>query len=370
MSISYLERVFLGDDRGPVSWLIRALLWPLSVAYRIGLAVYLWVYNSGLRKRHKLGVPVISVGNLTCGGTGKTPAVQTICRMLAERGLRVVVLSRGHGGSARGATIASDGESVAGTSAEVGDEPVLLSKTLRGVPVVVGKDRRASGDLACERFSPDVIVLDDGMQYWQLHRDLDIVILNARRPYGSGHVFPMGDLREPISGLRRAGAVLLTNSRALDEAQLDSLKARVSKLIPATHVFASNHVAVGLSSAETGEEHDLSWVAGRRIFAFCGIGSPESFLGMLSNLGAAIAGNIIFPDHYRLSDRDITAIIDGAKASGAEAIITTEKDLARLDQACIPNLHTLAIRLEIEDSSHFAQYIANRIDRQNRPAVA
>lgn len=357
----YLEDVFLGEDRGPVSWLVRAVLWPLSLAYRVGLAIYLWVYNIGLRKRCKLGVPVISVGNLTCGGTGKTPAVQTICRMLKEQGHKVVVLSRGHGGSARGVTIASDGENVLSTSAEVGDEPILLAKTLPGIPIVVGKDRRKSGKLACERFSPEVIVLDDGLQYWQLHRDLDVVVLNARKPFGSRFVFPMGDLREPISGLRRAGLVLLTGTESLADAECDAVRTAVSKLAPEIPVFSSNHQPVCIRNVETGEENDLNWIAGRSVFAFCGIGQPDSFLRTLRDLGASICGNLIFPDHYRLSDRDITAIIDGAKACGAEAVITTEKDVARLDDALIPNLRTLVIKLEIEDSSHFAQYIANRI---------
>jgi tetraacyldisaccharide 4'-kinase len=203
MTVSYLEKLILGENRGPISWLIRALLWPLSLVYRIGLRAYLSIYGIGLRKRCRLKAPVISVGNLTFGGTGKTPAVQTLCRMLAEQGKRVVVLSRGHGGSARGVIVVSDGERMLSDSSEAGDEPVMLARMLPGVPVIVGKDRRDSGRLACERFGPDVIVLDDGLQYWQLHRDLDIVVLDARKPWGSGFVMPMGDLREPASGLRR-----------------------------------------------------------------------------------------------------------------------------------------------------------------------
>lgn len=370
MSDRYLENVFLGEDRGLVSWLIRAALWPLSLIYRIGLAIYLWVYNIGLRKRYKLGVPVISVGNLTAGGTGKTPAVQTICRMLREQGHRVVVLSRGHGGSARGATIASDGESILSTSAEVGDEPILLARTLPGIPIVVGRDRRKSGRLACERFAPDVIVLDDGLQYWQLHRDLDVILLNAWKPFGSGFVLPMGDLREPKSGLRRAGLVLLTGAASLSKVQCDAVRAAISKLAPGIPVFAANHQPACIRSIETGVENAPNWAAGRKAFAFCGIGQPDSFLRMLGDLGASIVGNLVFADHYRLSDRDITAIIDGAKACRAEAIITTEKDLARLDDVQIPNLHTLVIKLEIEDSSHFAQYIADRIKLQNSPPAS
>lgn len=361
MSNRYLEKVVLGEDRGLASWLIRALLWPLSVIYRVGLWAYLSVYRIGLRKRCRLGVPVISVGNLTFGGTGKTPAVQTLCRMLAEQGRRVVVLSRGHGGSARGAVIASDGENILSDSAESGDEPILLARTLPGVPVIVGKDRRESGRLACKRFNPDVIVLDDGLQYWQLHRDLDIVVLDAKRPFGSGFVMPMGDLREPISGLQRAGIVLLSNADSLSH--YSAIANPISKLAPSAQLFRATREPVSFRSVESGECHDASWIEDRKILAFCGIGRPASFFEMLSKLGALVEANISFGDHYRLTKSDITRIIDEAREMETDVVVTTEKDIARLgDGVSIPNLHTLAIRLEIEDSSRFAEYIANRID--------
>ncbi|MCL5103942.1 MAG: tetraacyldisaccharide 4'-kinase, partial [Armatimonadetes bacterium] len=146
MTNIYLERVILGEERGIGSWIIRALLWPWSLVYRIGLAVYLWLYSSGLRKKHRLGVPVISVGNLTFGGTGKTPAVQAICRMLMESGKKVAILSRGHGGSARKSLIVSDGKSILCDAARSGDEPMELARSLPGVPIIVGKDRRRSGE--------------------------------------------------------------------------------------------------------------------------------------------------------------------------------------------------------------------------------
>lgn len=364
--MSYPERVFLGEDRGPVSWLIRGLLWPFSIIYLCGLTVYLWLYDAGIRRRCKLDVPVISVGNLTCGGTGKTPAVQAISRALLEQGKRVVVLSRGHGGSVRGVAVASDGDNVLSTSLQVGDEPILLARTLPGVPVVVGKDRRDSGRIALERFAPDVIVLDDGLQYWQLHRDLDVVIVNSRKPFGSGFLFPMGDLREPRSGLCRAGIVLLTGTDSLNAAQIQAVRKAISGVAPDIPVHAANHLPVCVRDTETQAELDAGWLAGRCVFAFCGIGQPDSFMGSLRDTGASVDGNIVFADHHRLSDRDITAIIEGADACGAEAIITTEKDFARLDGRRIPHLHTLVIKLEIEDYHRFAQYISNRSNRQDR----
>lgn len=365
MANRYLESVILGENRSLISWVLRVLLWPLSLIYRAGLWVFLGVYRLGLRKRCRLAVPVISVGNLTFGGTGKTPAVQAICRMLVGQGKRVVVLSRGHGGSARGVVVASDGERILTDSVEAGDEPILLARTLPGVPVVVGRDRRESGKLACERFAPDVIVLDDGMQYWQLHRDLDIAVLDAKKPFGSGFVMPMGDLREPASGLSRAGVILLANTRAVGDAQYRALTDRIARLSPGASVFRCAHEPVCFVSVETGEQVGLEWAKRREVLAFCGIGRPVSFLDMLDGLGASVTRSIVFPDHYRLSDLDVKRIIDEAEACGAEAIVTTEKDSARLGSGItIPKLYALVIRLDIEDSASFAE----RVNGKNTPA--
>jgi tetraacyldisaccharide 4'-kinase len=360
MASGYLERVILGDQRGPIGWLILALLWPLSLIYRIGLAVYLWVYNVGLRKRCKLAVPVISVGNLTFGGTGKTPAVQELCRILTGRGQKVVVLSRGYGGSARTPMVVSDGKRVLADSLQAGDEPVLLAQTLDNVAVVVGKDRRASGKLAQKLFNPDVIVLDDGMQYWQLHRNLDIVVLDAARPFGSGFVMPMGDLREPVSGLRRAGIVLLSGiSNATDK----TLIPRIAQLAPKAHVCGCMREPVCFINAADGQSLDLDWIKGRKVLAFCGIGSPWPFIEMLESLRASVEASIVFSDHYRLTVRDIKHIIDEAEAHGVEAVITTEKDVARMiEPKLIPNLHALSIRLHIEDTTLLAKHIAKRVN--------
>lgn len=371
MAARYLERVVVGDERGVLSWVIRTLMWPLSVVYRAGLWLYLGVYALGLRKRWRLGVPVVSVGNLTFGGTGKTPVVQAICRMLRERGLRVVILSRGHGGSARGVVVVSDGDSILSDSSEAGDEPVLLARTLPGVPVVVGKDRRESGRLACERFAPDVILLDDGLQYWQLHRDLDIVVLDARRPFGSGLVMPAGDLREPVSGLRRAGVVLLSDSGGMVDAEFAGLEKRVRPLTREALVLRCARRPSSVRKARSDEEMGLEWLRRRRVAAFCGIGRPASFVEMLESLDAAIVGVLMFPDHHRYTAADLALIEDERNRGGAEAVITTEKDLARLGgNASVRDLYVLGIELDIEERQRFAQYIANRINRKDQAPAA
>ena len=381
MRTAYLERVILGDERGAVSWLVRAALWPSSVVYRIGLAVYLAAYSLGLRKRHRLPVPVISIGNLTFGGTGKTPAVEAVCRMLIEQGFRVTVLSRGYGGSATSPVVVSGGASIRCESAECGDEPLALARALPGVSVVIGKDRRQSGDLACAEFSPDVIVLDDGMQYWQLHRDLDIVVMDAARPFGSGLVMPAGDLREPIGGLRRAGVVLVTGivggfsepDSAVPVGGVsgaDRAWGRVQRTLLQRDalVLRCARKPAWLRSRESGQV-ELSWLAGRKALAFSGIGRPESFVGTLELLGTVMARHLVFPDHHRYTNDDL-ALIESKRAElGAEAVVTTEKDYARLGpDVPIENLYVLGIELEIEESRRLAERLAAVVDGARKAA--
>lgn len=362
-SARYLERVVTGDERGAGSWVIRALLWPLSAVYALGLTVYLGLYRVGIRRRHRLPALVISVGNLTFGGTGKTPVVQSLCRILTSAGCSVVVLSRGHGGTAKGCLLVSDGESVLCDSRQSGDEPMLLARTLPGVPVIVGKDRRRTGELACEKFSPDVIVLDDGLQYWQLHRDMDIVILNTAKPFGSGFVMPMGDLREPPGALRRAGIVLLGNSRAVEPGELARLRKRVRALSPGAGCFPCRHVPVCLHRVSTGEKVEVNWLRRRTVAAFCGIGRPAAFIDMLESLGAYVARSVVYPDHHAYTDSDLAAVAAEARACGAEAIITTAKDLARLgNNPALSDLYTLEIEMEIGDGSDFADCINKWVD--------
>ncbi len=362
---AFLEDVITGKNRNALSWLVRAPLWPLSVLYGIGLYVFHLPYTIGVRKRFRLGVPVISVGNITFGGTGKTPAVITICRMLAEAGLKVVVLSRGHGGSVRGPLVVSDGDNILAAADQSGDEPFMLAVALLGVPVVSGRDRRVSGAMAVERFAPDVIVLDDGLQFWQLHRDIDVVVISAERPFGSGFLMPAGDLREPASALGRAGIVLITSCKTVDEQVLEKLKARLAKLAPRAETFEAEHRPDCLVDCGTGETADVSQLDGKQVAAFCGIGNPSSFLRSLESLGARVAKQMIWPDHFAYAAKDVKLIAEESTASGAQMVVTTEKDVVRLGARAgdIPGLTALRVSLKIERELHLAQHITNRIHR-------
>lgn len=368
---AYLLSVAQGR-KGLVPTLLRGLLSALAPVYVAGLKAYLLPYNLGLRKRTRLACPVICVGNLTTGGTGKTPMVQTLCRLLTGQGLRLAILSRGYGGQNEyGCAVVSDAQQVLLTAEEAGDEAYLLAQTLPGIPVVVGKDRRVTGALAVERFQPDVIVMDDGMQFWQLHRDLDIALLNACAPFDNGWTFPRGLLREPPTHLRRSKIVVLTNTKRAGGEQVARVQVEAARFAPEARVFAANLAASGLRpvagpeagqvsiqtdipsvSYEAGNEapiYPLPWLAGRRVASLCALGNPESFERMLRDLGADLVTMYRFRDHQAISPTEMAQVFAEACAAGAEAVLTTRKDAVKMKTGTTPlPLLVLEVDMKIE----------------------
>ena len=331
---SGIERYLLAVAQGrpgPLPMLLRGLLAALAPVYCAGLELYLLPYHLGLRRRSRLPCPVLCIGNLTTGGTGKTPMTQALCRLLLAEGKRVVVLSRGYGGENEyGCAVVSDGERVLLNAHEAGDEAYLLASTLPGIPVVVGKDRRVTGALAWERFQPDVIVLDDGMQFWQLHRDLDIVLLNACEPFDNGWTFPRGLLREPPSHLRRAGIVVLTNAQRAGIAQVTAVKKQVAKLAPGCPVFTADLAPIELRDLTGKMNCPVLWLQGRRVAALSALGNPAAFETMLETLGASLTACYRFRDHKTITAEELAQVCRAAQSAGAEAVITTEKDAVKL----------------------------------------
>lgn len=343
----YLLAVARGRS-GLVPTLLRGLLSALAPVYCAGLELYLLPYSLGLRKRRRLPCPVLCIGNLTTGGTGKTPMTQTLCRLLHAEGRRVVILSRGYGGQNEyGCAVVSDGERLLLTAPESGDEAYLLASTLPGIPVVVGKDRRVTGALAWERFQPDVIVLDDGMQFWQLHRDLDIVLLNACEPFDNGWTFPRGLLREPPSHLRRAGIVVLTNAQRAGRDQIAAVTRQVAKLAPNRPVLTADLEPTGLHDLTGKIDYPVAWLQGRKVAALCALGNPTAFEAMLETLGADLVARFRFRDHKVISADELTRVCAEARTSGAEVIITTEKDAVKLASEAA-SLPLLALQVEMQ----------------------
>jgi tetraacyldisaccharide 4'-kinase len=360
---SYLLAVARGRP-GLVPSVLRGLLAALAPVYCFGLELYLLPYHLGIRKRRRLPCPVLCIGNLTTGGTGKTPMTQTVCRLLHAAGKRVVVLSRGYGGrNEYGCAVVSDGERLLLTAPEAGDEAYLLASTLTGIPVVVGKDRRVTGALAWERFQPEVIVLDDGMQFWQLHRDLDIVLLNACEPFDNGWTFPRGLLREPPSHLRRAGIVVLTNAQRAGNAQISAVTRQVAKLAPGVPIFTADLAPTGLHDLPGKMNCPVSWLQDRKIAALSALGNPAAFETMLETLGAILVGKFRFRDHKRISEDELARVCREGQTAGAEVIITTEKDAVKLNpEAATMRLLALQVEMHIAGEAGLWNVIESVLD--------
>jgi tetraacyldisaccharide 4'-kinase len=271
------------------------------------------LFDRGVKRSVRAAVPVVSVGNLTMGGTGKTPAVEYVARFFRERDRRVAVLSRGYGGGG-------------GRN----DEALVLEENLPDVPHLQGPDRAALAQTAVEELESDVLVLDDGFQHRRLRRDLDLVLVDATNPWGYGWVFPRGLLREPQRGLRRADVVLMTRCDQVSTAALAELRAEVGRLVPGKPIVESTHAPRRLVNSD-GEEQTLDFVRGTSVAAVSGIGNPAAFTRTLTDLGATVVDHRIHPDHHAYTRADVDALRRWAGSlPAATPVLTTQKDLVKL----------------------------------------
>jgi tetraacyldisaccharide 4'-kinase len=285
-------------------------------------------FDRGWKASHSAGVPVISVGNLTLGGTGKTPMVEWIARWLRQRDIRVTLISRGYG--------AADGSA--------NDEALELEEKLRDVPHLLNADRAAAARVAVEELDCQAILLDDGFQHRRLRRDLDIVLLDALNPWGGGRVFPRGLLREPLAGLGRAHVVCLSRADLVTPAQREATGRRARQIAPQADWIEAAHTPLALRSA-TGEEIALESLAGQPLAAFCGIGNPQGFRQTLDRLGYDVAAFREFPDHHAYRRADIDALAGWASAHRAAALVCTHKDLVKIGIASLGAMPLWAVRV-------------------------
>jgi tetraacyldisaccharide 4'-kinase len=316
-----------GQASALVRWTLGPLLTTLSFPYDLAHQLRLQAYHMRWIAVKQLPCRVISVGNLTLGGTGKTPVVEVVAGLLRREGIRVCVLSRGYGGRAQsGIMVVSDGQRCLLSPEVAGDEPILLAEHLADVPVIVGKDRYAAGMHAVKSFNVDAIVLDDGFQHVQLARDLDILLLDAARPLGNGRLFPRGELRERPTAIARADAIVLTHCES------DTAPAFVAPLCssPALPLFCSQHTPLDLRVLADGHILPLASLKGQRILAFCGIGTPHQFRLTLQRLEAEIVAFIAFPDHHPYTQAELEQLVLIAKQRRVDILVTTEKDGMRL----------------------------------------
>ncbi|MEW6217926.1 MAG: tetraacyldisaccharide 4'-kinase [Thermodesulfobacteriota bacterium] len=287
-----------------------------------------WAYRRRLFAVTRLPVPVVSVGNLTLGGTGKTPLVVHLARLAQAHGRRPAVVSRGYRGTAAGpVTVVSRGGPPLIDAATAGDEPFLMARLLPGVPVIISRRRALAGWHAVRELAADLVILDDGFQHLALARDLDIVLLAGETPFGNGRIFPGGLLREPASALARAQVLVLTGQGA--DRPAPDLAALLDRLAPGCPVFASHYQPKDLVDAGQ-ERQSLAAVQGLPAFAFSGIGNPDSFAATLRAAGVTVAGHRAFADHHAYSRADLERLTAAALRCGARWLVTTEKDLVRL----------------------------------------
>ncbi len=354
--------VILDRRSGKRAGLLRGVLFVLSLVYLRVVRLRLELFQKRVFRPSIPGCPVLSVGNLTVGGTGKTPVVELLARELTAGGRRVAILSRGYKSVPRplfsrlmdkffrnkavfAPRVVSDGHALLLDSRTAGDEPFMLAHHLRGVVVLVDRDRVKSASHAIEHFQRDVLILDDGFQYLKLKHSINLVLVDSQSPFGNRHLLPRGTLREPPRHLTRATHILLTKCSAPGNEVLHEEIRRWNRTAP---IMECNHRPLHLRNLLTGEILGLDYLRERRVGSICGIAVPESFEGALVDLGARIELSKTFADHHRFRRKEVEQFVRRCSRRHLDAVLTTEKDAVRFPRILEPELPILALRVEIE----------------------
>ena len=339
-------------------------LYLLSLLYALAMRWRRTCYRSGMLPSSSLPCPVVSVGNITLGGTGKTPMVIYLTQLLQRRGLKAAVLSRGYRSeSGHVVAVVSDGARLLLGPREAGDEPAMIARALPGTPVIIGRDRVRSGRLACERFNPDVILLDDGFQHLRLRRDADIVLVDRNVGFGNGRLIPRGMLREPLSALQAAHLIILTKKAGGYRPQ--PLEQAITARNPRAPIFSAGYAVRGLTALDGSPAGDLQGLAGKNLLAVAGIGNPGYFLHLLHSAGVRVAEEMILPDHHRYTAADAERL--AAFLPRVDCIITTAKDGCKMAVAGFHHLPVLVldIMVEMDDEPAFIDALLQHIPRRD-----
>lgn len=358
----YAVDVILERREGGRANVLKFVLGGFSKVYERAVQARLGLYRRRFFRAQELGCPVVSIGNLTVGGTGKTPVAEMLARELQKRGRSVAILSRGYKSVPRPfmqrlrnrlfkhldlfpPRIVSDGKRVLLDSRRAGDEPHMLAKNLPGVCVLVDKDRVKSGLHALRHFDSDLLLLDDGLQYQRLRHRTDIVLVDRQAPFGNEHLLPRGTLREPPRNLRRASYIIVTKCGPQPD---QDLLARLRKLNRTAAIIECNHAPRHWEEIKTGEKFPLDHLRGRHVGAMSGIARPESFEEGVRELGAIVEITKAFADHHRFTKKEIIRFLEWCDRRSLDALVTTEKDAVRFPDIDNPPLPMLFLRVEIE----------------------
>ncbi len=360
---TFLLEVILEERRGLFATLVRAVALVCSKLFELIIKARRFLYNIRILRDSTLGVQVIAIGNLTVGGTGKTPVVEKFARALRDEGRNVAILSRGYRSrpppihqwllnkiflrdDSTPPRVVSDGKSLLLDSEMAGDEPYMLASNLRDVVVLVDKDRVKSGRYAIENFGCDTLLLDDGFQYWKLKgRRLDIVLIDRQQPFGNNErLLPRGTLREPPSHLARANTIFITKS----DGDTGELRRRIAQFNPLAGIIECIHHPLYLEDVFTGQRFGLDFLKGRKVASLSGIAQPDSFERSLVALGADLVYSKRFADHHRFKQQEVINAINRGKKRQAEVIITTQKDAVRFPKIDRRDLPIYFMRVEIK----------------------
>ncbi len=359
---TFVLEVITEQRRGARAGLVRFGLFWLSKLFHVAVKLWRFLYDMRILRDYTIGVQVIAIGNLTVGGTGKTPVVEKFARELQSQGRTVAILSRGYRSKPPPLSrrllnkllwredrtpprVVSDGKSLLLDSETAGDEPYMLASNLKDVIVLVDKDRVKAGRYAIEKFGCDTLLLDDGFQYWKLGgRRRDIVLIDCQQPFGNDHLLPRGLLREPPSHLARASTIFITKSNG----NAARLRARIAKLNPAAGIIECVHHPLYFEDVFTGERKELDFIHGKKVAALSGIAQPESFEGSLIEQGAELVYAKRFADHHRFTQQEVLNAVNRSKKRQATAIITTQKDAVRFPKIDRRDLPIYFMRVEIK----------------------
>lgn len=355
--------------------LFRAWLFSLSRLFRALVQLRLHLYSERLFRQHLMGCQIISVGNLTVGGTGKTPVVEFLTKTLLKRGRKVAILSRGYRSKSKPLSekirqkltgkedlprVVSDGENLLLDSALAGDEPYMLAKNLPGAFMLVDKNRVKSAKYATRKQGADILILDDGFQYLRLRPSYNICLVDATNPFHNHHVLPRGLLREPVKNIKRANLIFITKANQRSGG-LHHLKRFINKHNRHAKIIECAHKPVNLVNVYTGETKSLDFLKGLKIAALSGIAQPKGFENSLVDLGSEMLHVERFADHHRFRMKEIVNCFKASEAAGADAVITTEKDAVRMPEVDGDHLPVYYLKIEIEifhGSDYFDEFIS------------